>query len=233
MHGAMKAPAWKDTSIAANGHSVQDNLRAWLSGSKVVDAEGDPLVLYHGSLLDFDEFRPNDAGLIFLTDSPGEAANYAVHKSWSGPEVAQPVVLMPCFVRACSPFEAADSACLRQVEPHVDFDAVAEQLQELSLLDWTAQQARRWFCEGAWQALETPEVLRCIREAGFDGLWVQELGLRNLAVFEPAQVKSALGNSGLFLRHSASLTDRDAAMALERGLVARRCLMEPSQEVRP
>lgn len=70
--------------------------RKWFGDSKVVDAEGRPLVVYHGTRKDFTEFKPNDRnGGIFLTANPDVASIYA------GPEDG--ARLMPSYVRAVNP----------------------------------------------------------------------------------------------------------------------------------
>lgn len=54
----------------------------WFGASKVVDEAGKPLELYHGSLVDFKEFRPADTSSyygrgVYLTASPEDASRYA------------------------------------------------------------------------------------------------------------------------------------------------------------
>lgn len=51
----------------------------WFGDSKVVDAEGKPLVVYHGTHADFSAFKPNEAlgGGIFFSPDPKEAGAFA------------------------------------------------------------------------------------------------------------------------------------------------------------
>jgi hypothetical protein len=71
------------------------NFRAWFGDSKVVDADGKPLRLYHGTTGSFDSFDLGRAGsvgenfgrAIFLTSDPGVAASYTARWSMS-PEFA-------------------------------------------------------------------------------------------------------------------------------------------------
>src|ERR1700733_8217473 len=61
------------------------NFKNWFGASKVVDDEGAPKVLYHGTTHNFDTFNPSIANPenylgkgIYLTDSPTDVnANYA------------------------------------------------------------------------------------------------------------------------------------------------------------
>lgn len=50
------------------------SFKSWFGNSKVVDANGDPLVVYHGSRVDIGEFHD---GMIFFTDDYYTADGYA------------------------------------------------------------------------------------------------------------------------------------------------------------
>lgn len=58
--------------------SRDENFKRWFEGSKVVDRNGKPLVVYHGTHGDFSEFKVNAAlGGIFFSPDPKEAAEFA------------------------------------------------------------------------------------------------------------------------------------------------------------
>lgn len=55
----------------------------WFGSSQVVDADGQPLVVYHGTTADIDEFTPQlghatEQGVTFFTSSPELASDYAL-----------------------------------------------------------------------------------------------------------------------------------------------------------
>ena len=52
--------------------------------------------------------------------------------------------------------------------------------------------------DGAWAAIEADEFVEYLRASGYDGIVVKEGGVTNYAVFEPTQIKSAIGNRGTF-----------------------------------
>ena len=54
--------------------------------------------------------------------------------------------------------------------------------------------------KGRWQSIEYEDIQKAIRDAGFDSFYVEEAGHKNLAVYSPNQVKSAVGNTGAFSR---------------------------------
>jgi hypothetical protein len=51
--------------------------REWFGRSKIVDAEGRPRVMYHGTARDITEFKPKQAGAIFVTDDPRFAEDFS------------------------------------------------------------------------------------------------------------------------------------------------------------
>ena len=60
--------------------------KAWFGDSKVVDEDGEPLVLFHGTADSFDQFTFQDLGddrkeAAFFSDNPDVAAGYAQHQS--------------------------------------------------------------------------------------------------------------------------------------------------------
>lgn len=84
--------------------------KAWFKGSKIVDEQGKPLVVYHGtsdSIQAFDLDHPNrrDHGWlgdgVYLTDEPGLASSYSLIKRGSGdPNI------MPLYVSLKKPYMA-------------------------------------------------------------------------------------------------------------------------------
>lgn len=58
--------------------SSEPDFDTWFSGSKVVDAEGQPLVLYHGTSGQFDRFHTG-RGAIYFTSEGDVASAYALN----------------------------------------------------------------------------------------------------------------------------------------------------------
>ena len=73
--------------------------REWFGDSKVVDAEGKPLVVYHATGADFDAFNPS-RGVTFLSLTPGGAMKGAGGGSWDYQQKASADRIMPLYVRA-------------------------------------------------------------------------------------------------------------------------------------
>jgi len=95
--------------------------------------------------------------------------------------------IMPVFVRAENPFDYANP-------DHIEI--LAKQTKGLN--DFIRDEISR----GSWDTIEHESIQKSIRAAGFDGFYVLEGGRKNLAVYEPSQIKSAIGNIGTFSRDS-------------------------------
>ena len=52
--------------------------------------------------------------------------------------------------------------------------------------------------DGSWKTIENPTIQGAIRAAKFDGFYVREGGNKNLAVYDPSQIKSVTGNVGTY-----------------------------------
>lgn len=146
--------------------SQTEALRRWFGDSKVVDAKGRPLVVYHGTADSFATFDKAKRGSatdttdsregFFFTTSTERANTAAADAGYPGGENVMPVYLSvqnPQIVRS------------------------AQGVPE-----------------------ETAKILRAAREAGHDGVIFErgEMGGQDIVVFEPEQIKSAIGNAGTF-----------------------------------
>ena len=138
-----RAPAGDQTQTEA--------FKRWFGDSKAVDADGNPLVVYHGTHSSFTEFKPNDAlgGGMFFSPSPEEAGAFT---GATGSNI------MPVYLSA------------QKVWPKIvrSYDEV--------------------------------KAIRAAKSKGYDAIRVRDdqNGVVNWVVFDPTQVKSAIGNNGDF-----------------------------------
>ena len=142
--------------------------RKWFGKSKVVDQNGEPRVMYHGTVSDFDTFVPDSH---FGT---ARAANQRA-RSWSAQNGERPMQIMPVYLRIENPLrvmdnEASDEAALlnaikRGKYPQLDLGI-----------------ANR---DGAYAAAKA---------AGYDGLVyqnkVEDRNKLSYVAFDPNQIKS-------------------------------------------
>jgi len=174
--------------------------KKWFGDSKVVDDEGHPLVVYHGTADDFEAFdldHPNrkDSGWlgtgVYVTTDPNLAAAYSRLKGGAGN--AQ---VLPLFARVTNPYIAtlADKNSFMLVSNGPGGKPAARRLAD----KWTAQ----------------------LQAEGHDGVILEYqardvgekiAGTREIVVFDPAGVKSATGNIGTFDLNNRNLLYQEAA----------------------
>lgn len=155
----------------------------WFGASKVVDEQGQPLVVYHGTASDFDRFDAERIGANFSMSRGGfffvsniEAAwNYAdsaAGPGWSAPLPGRKARVISAYLSLKNPLvlKASDTEW-----PEVYFDDNAE------------------------------DILRRAHRGGHDGVIVHGIDPysdnepRSIYIaFRPEQIKSATGNAGTF-----------------------------------
>ena len=79
---------------------------------------------------------------------------------------------------------------------------------------------------GDWRTIESDVAQNAIKALGHDGYYVSEQGRKNLAVYDPNQIKSATGNHGAFSRE-----DNDIRYAMARTTKTTKG-MSPTEKVR-
>lgn len=206
---------WLDETLAANGCSVRHNFQAWFGSSVLRDAQGEPLRLFHGTRHDFDAFRRNPfiAGY-FFTRHPDYAGYIAGvdEDEWSGQATVAAYVRME---RPLDVTQGLDPKLGRKLLRHGARKAQLEWLINPASDQWMVFQS----CEHGH------EFARAASLAGFDGMVFNENSHETAyAVFSAFQMKSAIGNSGLYARGSASLTDHALALELDRSQRAKVCI---------
>jgi hypothetical protein len=170
--------------------------KAWFGDSKVVDENGKPLVVYHGTGAgdDFNEFKIGKDGLgIHL--GTAQAANEAFDST--GTE-SQHRRIYPSFVRVENPIEL----------PDLTFWEPKDIVNEVHKKDPSIQFKESSHLGSKFYRIE--DVVDALKNAGYDGVKYrnahEDKGSVSWIVFDPRQVKSAIGNSGRFDRESADIS---------------------------
>jgi hypothetical protein len=168
------------------------NFSDWFGDSKVVDADGNPMVMYHGTADSFDKFEhdhPNkkDVGWIgrgfYFSNDPELANTYANLKPGTSPNV------MPVYLRITKPYMATirDKERLMLADRRGDKNAAKVFTDEL-------------------------------RQHGYDGVFLDyglADGTKEYVAFDPEQIKSATGNNGGFDRANPVITKALPAPAIK------------------
>ena len=189
--------------------------KRWFGDSKVVDADGKPLVVYHATTYgDFDAFskaeqRKGMAGYgFYFTDRFGSeiyadyGMNFQMPRNWRGDE--KKVNVMPVYLHMTNPLV---------------IDNIADVLARYGKRDpGQFGQARQF---GGM----SPDAMTAIQRDGFDGVITNEYVKRQrdgsynvvepgtkdaikhpvYVTFEPEQIKSAIGNNGQFDPENADI----------------------------
>ena len=189
--------------ISSNGthvHPTVDgiaNFKKWFKNSKVKNQEGNPQIMYHGTLQSFDTFDKNKIGSRFCSDNEGFfaiscpkiASEYAEYEE--GLSVNTPNVI-PLFISLQNPL-IIDKHFLK-----------LEGMAEIGIRDCVID---------FWDNYQDL-ILTWSDERKSDGVLLidssklksDEFIMMSVA-FNAKQLKSAIGNSGSFNPKSASLTD--------------------------
>jgi len=187
------------------------NLAKMMESSKVKGR------LYHGTTEDIQKFDPNKAGTktknlttalgTFLSNNPQEASRYA--KDWG----TQGGNVMPVFAQVTNPYQM----------PYNEFEGLAMGAWNRMMKDpsFDPNATVRWNdIEGAKRAAAAvnkhePEALQDVLNRrdeliaqGHDAVIVNIGGNKEVIVFDPAKIKSAIGNRGTY-----DLTDPDITKA--------------------
>lgn len=164
--------------------------RNWFGRSAVVNADGSPMRLYHGTNADFEAFDPKKSfgklGATFFSSDPEFASGHDYAGTRSGANVK------PVYVRSVNPFNPNDPAHLDALKK-----TMTGQIWTASGFKPASSLVDR--IRGSdYFSLEDPTLFNAIKKAGFDSVMVTENGSSNIAVFDPRNVKSATGNRGSF-----------------------------------
>jgi hypothetical protein len=152
--------------------------RDWFGDSKVVDENGKPLVVYHGTNADFSEFDMGRGGAVWETSDSEDVM-------WFADNVG----------RANA---AARDAANVNAETEENYDAqTGANVRPVYL---SMQNPKRVGMSDALDPAELADIIKQAKEDGHDGVILSpgEMGGTDYAVFDPSQIKSAIGNRGTF-----------------------------------
>lgn len=187
--------------------------RDWFADSKATNTTGEPLLVFHGAGAKFTKF---DVGgkPIWLTANIKYAEEYStatrsVERILPEASIYAGNVdrIIPAYIRVENPADIGntdggysgnyvDLAKRLQIRPS-ELQAVWKQAGKPELM---------------WQVINTPGMVEMLKRHGYDGVQAVENGVKAWAVFDSAQVKSAVANNGSF-----SLTNPDIRYSSQDG----------------
>ncbi len=187
--------------------------KAWFGDSKVVDADGKPLVVYHGTLSEFTEPRQ-----YFWASVDPELSNmYSAARAGEEGTPKERRRSMPVYLSIRNPFNANRldnyetptswvEELIRQAEPTASVATTlrghGKTLERLMRIEEAGPSLAKhsfWMNASYSFGNEGAELARSlVGIAGFDGVVMFERGHRTYGALNPTQVKSATGNVGTY-----------------------------------
>lgn len=173
--------------------------RRWFGDSKVVNDEGQPLVVYHGTTKDFSAFERSgerDEGYLgkgFYFADASTASSYAGASRFDF-EPRPGGNVMPVYLSLQNPLELD-----AQFEGRREVDRGIVVRKALNLPE----------------SATAEEVTQAARAAGHDGVIYTYKGTKEYAVFHANKIKSATGNRGTFDTASTNILFRRGAAAAD------------------
>lgn len=185
------------------GAERQANLDRFLEGSQIKDK------MYRGATPDFyKEGIP-----IFVSPTVRFAEKFPVGSLNKGNAVQQNQTIFPLHVNATNPFDYTNPEHVKKVIYQISKSdpEVAEKIEnEFSHYQRLAEKFGDQ--HNNWGLIERPHVQDAIKQLGHDSFYVNEEGVKNLGVFNPEQIKSAIGNEGTFDPTNPNITKADGGM---------------------
>ena len=158
----------------------QDKFKCWFANSKVVDSQGFPMVVYHGTSSDITHFSADkigktDSGYLgkgFYFGSIADANVYAgIHRNLEGGNVVPVYLSLQHPLHLSASFEGR-----REVDRAVTIRSALGLPVEAS----------------------SEQVTHAAKAEGYDGVIYDYKGSKEYVAFDPRQIKSAIGNRGTF-----------------------------------
>lgn len=186
------SPLKKQIKVAPAGVMENPNFRQWFGQSSVINSDGSPKMIYHGTDEKFDAFKPSDQGIfgkgIYLTSCEEDAMQYCTGEPMKlFASIQRPFVTQADYAMGEEyGLEYPAMPMIKALFPDQVDAMVNKILRGDPRLDGT--------------------ITRVLRELGHDGIQVNWAdGLVHYIALRCNQVKSATGNDGSFSMLKASI----------------------------
>lgn len=177
-------------TVSKEASVAERNFKAWLGNSKVVDADGNPKVMYHGTgtegITEFKHSKAQDKMGRSMAMGQGKGKFYFATTEGAANIAAQGAVyrgqgknaqVMPVYLR---------------IENPVNLDTYKQRYQEISGHDLNEGYSDGYTMKDRDKYIA--KLDKQLKKEGIDGIYDEGYGFA--AVFEPTQIKSAVKNNG-------------------------------------
>jgi hypothetical protein len=148
--------------------------------------------MYHGTDRDFNEFAKKRLGS-FVTPDPEFASDFAIENASDPLNSHSGANVMPVHVQVKNPFDYDNPAHIKKLKMLAQkyfpgkTHAVHREIANMETED-----------ESNFPHVEHPDVQKLIKAAGHDAYHTSEAGRKNLSLYNPSAIKSAIGNRGTY-----------------------------------
>jgi len=209
--------------------TVSANFKKWFGNSVIRNANGTPKIMYHGTAQDIHSFKPKQAGAIFVTDDPrfadsytSSSEDYMVKEAINTLSPEEKITLQTkankiakregtsaedefrALVKESLPSRANIIPVYVSAQNPFDFDN-PEHVKTLQATGTLDASDIAFIKQGNWKQIESFRTQSAIKAAGFDGFYMREGGRKNLAVYDPGQIKSIF-NTGSYDRNDSRIS---------------------------
>jgi len=190
-----------------------ENFRNWFGNSQVVDETGAPQKMYHGTKRDFTVFKGDRFGASYFTPDPKFTEMFASRSQGSN--------VMETYLKAENIFDPDNPAHYKVLDEYLTKTLKQENPNMASIIldNKKAGFLDKINDQNNWMSMEDGAIQKFIKEHGYDGFYVKEEGVKNVAVYDPAQIKS-VNNSGAFDPKDPNILNMKGADNIAAGLVA-------------
>lgn len=164
-----------------------DNFKEWFKNSKIINKDGSPMIVYHGTKRDFDEFQTKDhrkdtEGYYFTNDPEYAYVFMGYDKDKEDFYIGTKDYLK-------NPTHGETNPNIIPVYLSVKNPLILKE-DDVDIIEDI----------GYWK-----DIYDRVKSKGYDGVIMDDMS--QIFVFDPTQIKSAYGNIGSFNPSSKSITD--------------------------
>nr|WP_319265278.1 LPD23 domain-containing protein [uncultured Draconibacterium sp.] len=180
---------WNEANTEPKFRTDTPEFKNWFGNSKVVDENGKPLVVYHGTNREFSIFQQGRVGAMYFSDDITYSKGYGKN-------------IMPVYLKIEKLADLTDTEsdayklAVKEFNKSGGWEFSDGAMDERDTPDYDPA------LDNSWELMDKPGMPEVLHEAGYDGFKMNETGgdeaFISYAVFSPTQIKSATGNNGEF-----------------------------------
>ena len=241
LEGSAYKPKDQNTSSQISGAGLSLTKRFAEGGkAKFLEPSAEKDRWYHGSHRNIRSFKsinrhghlgkPDRPNIHFVSKSPDVANQFAM-RGHQHPQFGEPIELndkdymegmdhrsganvMPVHIQVNNPFDIADPKHFKAINKHLteryaDYpEGMKEYMDKIRSAHKNAK-----LNEDNYQPLEHHNIQEAIKDMGHDSFYTNELGTRNLGIYDPRKIKSAIGNRGTYDTNEHDITKSKGGLA--------------------